>query len=192
MASPFRLSLLSLGMNVPRPFISPNSFSHTSGLSDGIEILSAPGKGLGAFTVGSVASGAVVGEYLGEFLTRNEVEARYWGLKRRNKHDRRWSKSRKKRNQGVSGDYLFDMGSNHFVDGEDADISSWCRFANHADPKDCGCNVETRARRSYSDPSSPRIFFVALRDIAAGEEICYDYGEEYWGNDSFVSSGPTN
>ena len=28
---------------------------------------------------------------------------------------------------------------------------------------------------------NPRVWFVAIRDIEVGEELLYDYGDEYWG-----------
>ena len=58
------------------------------------------------------------------------------------------------------------MGNESFIDGEDADVSSWCQFANHASPnvmmvmvviilmlmlvlimQTLKCNVEVRGRR---------------------------------------------
>lgn len=226
---------------VPRPIIPFDSFSHLSALKDGIEILPAShGKGMGAFTTSAIAKGSTVGEYTGEHLTQRDVEARYWDQRTVNKHDRKWKNSRRRRNQGLSGDYLFDMGNGNFIDGEDADVSSWCRFANHASPNDnddgggcCGddadadaehadfkCNVEVRARSRSSStgtcssaiskpqiptlattemdisalPSKTRkgrqgdekqeeelhLYFVALRDIEVGTELCYDYGIDYW------------
>ena len=117
------------------------------------------------------------------------MEARYWGTRKENRHDRKWRNSRRRRNQGITGDYLFDMGDGSFIDGEDADVSSWCRFANHADENDDdgdagavgACNTETRRRLSWvGDEAQVRLFLVALQDIEAGAEICYDYGEEYW------------
>uniref|UniRef100_A0A7S4IEB2 SET domain-containing protein n=1 Tax=Odontella aurita TaxID=265563 RepID=A0A7S4IEB2_9STRA len=181
---------------VPRPIIPTDSFAHLSAIQDGIEILPASGgKGLGAFACRGIAKGTTIGEYTGEILTRLEVEARYWGLRKGNKHDRKWRNSRRRRNQGISGDYLFDMGSDVFIDAEDADVSSWCRFANHAKPNDgtTACNVEARARTVKTKLSGKRVrggvneeeetrhlFFVALYDIEAGTEICYDYSTEYW------------
>ena len=26
----------------------------------------------------------------------------------------------------------------------------------------------------------PRVWFVATRDIAPGDELCFDYGDDYW------------
>jgi len=181
--------------SVPRPMIDPStSFSYTSAFHDGIEILPAPnGKGLGAFLTTNVAQGSILGEYSGEILTRKEVEARYWKTRRESKEDRKWRNSRKRRNQGISGDYLFDVGDDSFIDGEDADCSSWCRFANHAPPNDgtAACNVEVIWRAEEASVNTDlkeivdahHLYFVALVAIEAGTELCYDYGEEYWDSD---------
>jgi len=177
--------------SVPRPIIDPStSFSYASARNDGIEILPAPnGKGLGAFLAADVAPGSILGEYTGEILTRNEVEARYWKVRKECKKDRKWRNSRTRRNQGISGDYLFEVGDDSFIDGEDADCSSWCRFANHARPNDGtdACNVEViwRADASVDEAlkktvDTHHLYFVALSAIKAGTELCYDYGEEYW------------
>lgn len=166
-------------------------------------------------------SGCWIGEYKGELHTRTEVESRYqWETKTnsRKNHNkksntkvdvRRWRKSRKNRHQGLSGDYLFDMGDGLFLDGEDTDVSSWCRFMNHApetvslssgngngdenngnDVDDATrinnsrCNVETKCSRlSYEEDGTrvlPVLWFVARRDILSGEELLYDYGDSYW------------
>jgi hypothetical protein len=143
---------------------------------------------MGAFSTVAIEKGSTIGEYTGELLTRRQVEARYWGTRKENKKDRKWRQSRQRRNQGLSGDYLFDMGNDLFIDGEDADVSSWCRFANHANEledsseDDVGaCNVEVRHRLSWDDDEEQlRLFLVALRDIEPGTEICYDYGGDYW------------
>ena len=136
---------------------------------------------MGAFSTVAIEKGATLGEYTGEVLSRKDVEARYWGKRKETRRDRKWRKSRGRRNQGISGDYLFDMGDDVFIDGEDADVSSWCRFANHADESKGGCNVEMRRRLSYQDEVQQlRLFMVATRDIEPQEEICYDYGGEYW------------
>jgi len=171
-----------------RPVIPKNSFANLSARKDGIDICLAPnGKGLGAFSTVPIAKGDVLGEYFGETLTTKEVEGRYWNLRKENKHDRKWRNSRKRRNQGISGDYLFDMGNDLFIDGEDADVSSWCRFANHADPGNNDCNVEVRARQDMSEngDQSLHLYFIALADIEKGVELQYDYGEDYWSGKNF-------
>jgi hypothetical protein len=54
---------------------------------------------------------------------------------------------RQQRNQGISGDHLF-MDNDLYIDGEERDKSSWCRFMNHVSKsKTNACNVETRCTR---------------------------------------------
>jgi len=190
--------------NIIRPIIPSNSYAHQTSIKDGFAIRQASNdKGMGAFATVAISKGETLGEYTGEILTRREVEARYWNLQKQNKHDRKWKNSRKRRKQGITGDYLFDMGNDIYIDGEDADVSSWCRFCNHAtDPNDYSsnndkesddegddellpfvdCNAEARMRLSWDDEENQvrRLYLVALRDIEPLEEICYDYGGEYW------------
>lgn len=170
-----------------RPVLDALSFSLLSAIEHGVCVKDSAGKGLGAFAGTAILSGAWVGEYKGEILTRSEVEGRYWGKRKPKAADRRWKKSRVRRKQGLSGDYLFDMSDDLYIDGEDADVSSWCRFMNHAsDDAANECNVETRFTRQIWDGEKivePRLWFVALRDISIGEEMLYDYGVEYWDDD---------
>jgi len=92
------------------------------------------------------------------------------------------------------------------IPGEDTDVSSWCRFANHQNPGSSPTTVEdvdTRAPESRGEEAidknacntemylvektpegeildRPQLWFKAIRDIDKGEEILYDYGVEYW------------
>ena len=199
----------SVPNNLHRPALSKDCHALQDAHANGIVIRPTRTMGLSAF-VGegtTFKAGAWIGEYLGEIHTRREVEARYWNLHKSGVTDRRWKKSRKQRHQGMSGDYLFDMGNDLFVDGEDADVSSWCRFMNHASESiistngnadNAGsskgssnvlCNVETKCSRLVADVANhetiqqqPRLWFVARRDIGSGEELLYDYGDSYWHN----------
>jgi SET domain-containing protein len=182
---------LALGNNInnnnQRPVLSVSSYAYRSASEAGnIRIGDTTHKGLGAFALAPILNGTNVGAYEGEYLTRSHVEARYWFTRKCKVDDRRWIKSRKQRNQGISGDYLFDMGNDLYIDGEDADKSSWCRFMNHAAKSDTSaCNVETRCTRlTIGDGGEmvlqPRLWFVAIRDIEYGEELSYDYGDSYW------------
>jgi len=140
-------------------------------------------KGFGAFTNIFIPKGAWIGEYRGELLTLQQVEARYWNKCPQNQADRAWLTSRTVRNMGMSGDYLFEIEDEIYIDGEDADVSNWCRYINHAMASEGECNLETRSWRETWDGEKlvePRLWFVALRDILAGEELCFDYGNEYW------------
>jgi len=167
----------------PRPTVSPNSYAHVTAIKDSIQILPASdGKGMGAFAAIAFLNGEWIGEYTGEHMNCKEVEARYWEKRKPNRHDRKWRNSRKRRDQGLSGDYLFALDDGLYIDGEDADVSSWCRFANHASPSQ-QCNTETWSVSRGEDGMElerPQLWFKALRDIDVGEEICYDYGIAYW------------
>ncbi len=168
-----------------RPVLSDTCVAHTSAVAAGMKIAPARGKGLGGFCTAAIAKGATVGFYLGEILSSDEVEARYWATMKKRPADRRWARSRRQRGQGLTGDYLFDMGDDLFIDGEDADVANWCRFMNHAPPDSLACNLETRHTKAKllardGETADPSLWFIALRDIAAGEELQYDYGDVYW------------
>jgi hypothetical protein len=225
-----------------RPVLSEDCHSILDAHKNNIQIQDTKSKGMGAFflpgggrgrgrgptagnadassstTVTMIHAGDFIGEYTGEILRRRQVEARYWDTRNCQTADRRWKKSRRERQQGISGDYLFDMGNDLFLDAEDSDISSWCRFINHAPENIMGtdakgnavvigtnpdCNVESRSSATRStrplmaaleekglQPKAnhdenetvamPRLWFVARRDIVSGEELLYDYGDDYW------------
>ena len=76
----------------------------------------------------------------------------------------------------MSGDFLFDLGT-LFIDGEDFHRSSWTRFMNDAEAGSFAANVDTAVDR---DGAEPRLRFTANRVIAAGEELQYSYGADYW------------
>ena len=52
--------------------------------------------------------------------------------------------------------------------------SSWCRYLNHCKRGERGCNCEPK-----SDGLQGLVWFVARREIKAGEELCFDYGSSY-------------
>lgn len=62
--------------------------------------------------------------------------------------------------------YLFEITRNHTIDGS----PRWniARYANHS----CDGNAE-------SDVKKKRVFVKAIKNIKEGEEIVYDYGEEF-------------
>ena len=61
-----------------------------------------------------------------------------------------------------------------YIDGEDPQRSSWGRFVNHCAETDGGCNLVPRV-----DGARRLVWFEAKRDIAVGEELCFDYGASY-------------
>jgi len=63
--------------------------------------------------------------------------------------------------------YLFEVNSKWTIDGSAR--SNLARYVNHA----CTPNCE-------STTSGTRVFVKAIRYISPGEELTYDYGEEYF------------
>ncbi len=71
----------------------------------------------------------------------------------------------------ATGRYLFWAGKKKMINGNVA--SNTARYINHS----CRPNCE-------ADGPDGRIYIISLRNIKAGEEITYDYGEEYF--DDFI------
>lgn len=63
--------------------------------------------------------------------------------------------------------YIFNISRHVDIDGS----PRWniARYANHS----CRPNAESAIKKGH-------VWLVAKRNIAPGEEICYDYGKEYW------------
>ena len=93
-----------------------------------------------------------------------------------------WFKARQDKKVSTTGEYLFAISSSLgaepdiFIDAEDPWRSNWCRFINHS--SDANLRVKSLAYSGYTQ--GPRVWFVSTRPIEAGEELCFDYGEEYW------------
>lgn len=68
----------------------------------------------------------------------------------------------------TTSQYLFEITRNRTIDGS----PRWniARYCNHA------CN---EAANAESEIKKGRVFVKAIKDIKEGEEICYDYGEEF-------------
>jgi hypothetical protein len=77
-----------------------------------------------------------------------------------------------RREQSSGAKYMFEVNRRWSIDGSSR--RNLGRYINHA----CQPNAESVLRAG-------RIVFLALRDIAAGEEITLDYGEEYF--DLFIA-----
>ena len=65
------------------------------------------------------------------------------------------------------GKYLFEISSRRTVDGSAR--SNVARYINHSCKPNCGIEIE-----------KGRIFIYAAKNIEAGEELSYDYDEEYF------------
>jgi len=109
------------------------------------EIRSSPIQGVGAFATRPIAAGTRLVEYTGERLTPAEADARYPEVPGERHHT-----------------YLFAIDDDLVIDaavgGNDA------RWINHSCDPNCDAVVE-----------GGHIFIEAIRDIAPGEELTYDY-----------------
>src|SRR6266436_4612975 len=117
-----------------------------------------------SFRVGRSATG--LGLFAMKLIKRAAYIATYRG--------RRISLEEAYRREQRGAKYMFGLSSRWAVDGS----PRWnvARYINHS----CWPNVKPVVRKG-------RIVFVALRSIAPGEEITYDYGREYF--DCFIKKG---
>ena len=108
--------------------------------------------GRGLYASKAIPQGTKIIEYLGERITKLESDRRE---KIRQEHARRGT------DDGCV--YVFELNKRHDLDGSMA----WntARLINHS----CAGNCESQNIRGH-------IWMVALRDIAAGEELTFDYG----------------
>lgn len=108
------------------------------------------GKGWGLFAGEAIAAGEFVMEYVGEILDDAACEQRL----------------REYKAAGERHYYLLEITREQVIDA--GRMGNETRFINHS----CNANCEAHKRRVGDDT---RIGIFACRDIAAGEEITYDY-----------------
>jgi SET domain-containing protein len=101
--------------------------------------------GFGAFAARDIRKGETIDEYLGERITHDEANERYAHRDFNDNHT-----------------FLFTVDDQTVIDGSVGGNDA--RFINHM----CEANCEPRIRRG-------RVLIVATRDIAAGEEIGFEY-----------------
>eukprot|EP00964_Phaeocystis_antarctica_P160839 scaffold132741_cov57-Phaeocystis_antarctica.AAC.1 len=140
----------------------------------GVRIADSPGKGLGAFATQPWNAGLVVGDYEGEMITMAQFESRY-GDDPMTPDDEEWLKSRTERGVSVTGEYIVKVHDDLYVDAEDTDASSWCRFINHDARPNLALKVLPKGIGG-----KPRVWFVAKRGVSPGDELCFDYGPGFW------------
>ena len=102
--------------------------------------------GKGVFALQDIAEGEDLIEYVGEVISWAEAE-------RRHPHDP----------QNPNHTFYFHIDEDHVIDGLHGGNAS--RWINHS----CAPNCE-------ADQQGNRVFIRALRAIAAGEELSFDYG----------------
>ena len=157
----------------------------------GIIIKSSPGKGFGAFATRTIQEETEVGEYVGEIVTSKQVATRYEAEKAKGMAALRsqlFAWKRELSEDTATGDYLFKVDDDVIIDGEKKETANWTRYLNHAaDP-----NLRVKSLPYAYVNKGPRVWFVANREIQAGEELCFDYGETYWFEDDQVVDADTD
>ena len=141
-------------------------------------------KGMGAFATQCLPSGSVVGIYAGELLSCagfRERHKRRWWQRADPERAQRLASLRSRAPMGGhrnGGTYVVQLASQllvdwaaredpsmiMYIDAEDADRSSWCRYINHADSSEGECNLVLRVAAT----PEPRAWLIAARDIAPG------------------------
>ena len=102
--------------------------------------------GKGVFAVQDIAAGETIIEYVGEIIGWQEAQDRH-------PHDP----------EQPNHTFYFHVDEDRVIDANHGGNSS--RWINHSCAPNC-----------YADERDNRIFITALRNIAAGEELNYDYG----------------
>ena len=152
-----------------RPALSKDSYAHRSAIecsAGTIDVkIASEEKGLGAFATEIIPFGTLLGHYNGESFVLNEVRARFWNKATKTEEDLLWEQSRRDRDQGITGHFLFELPNGSFVDAEDADKSCWIRFMNHADKETDGCNVAAFIKTSIADDDQKFPLMYAISDI---------------------------
>lgn len=110
------------------------------------EIRDSAVAGKGAFALRPIAKGERIVEYLGERISHEEADRRY-----------------DDESMDVHHTFLFTVSSRTVIDASQG--GNEARYINHS----CAPNCEAEIDRG-------RVFIHAIRVIAAGEELCYDYG----------------
>ena len=115
---------------------------------------SAPGMGQGLFATADIPKGTYLFDYEGETLSESEMFGRY---------------------PDAQGRYVACIGEASYIDGVNEERSGLARWINHSQRR---ANVAWKKQRF--GPNAPAMHFYTLTDIAKGEELFFDYGDEYW------------
>jgi SET domain-containing protein len=110
-----------------------------------LKVRESPFHGLGVFTTRPIKAGTCLLEYLGERISHTEAGRRYYAAATPDAHV-----------------LLFTVDRWTVIDGGVGGRAA--RYVNHSCDPNCEADIE-----------QGRIFITSIRDIAAGEELTYDY-----------------
>ena len=149
-------------VNAPPPRLPWKSPAAIVNPSLDVRIEEVEGKGRGVITQAPVPARSFVCAYTGVYTDEAGAEARERGYE-----------------ASGAGCYMYYLEHPRYsgtwicIDGTDASFSP-SRFLNHADAAAAGCNLFVY---KIDFAGRPFICFFARRDVAAGEELCYDYAD---------------
>ena len=149
-----------------------------------------PIKGKGAFAKLPLKKGKTVGVYLGEKLNQEQYALRHFGDAATTAAEVAHMKERSERllllDEGAPmggidnhGSYVFELFPSRvrlpsdrvaYLDAEDPNRSSWCRYINCAPATSTECNLVARVNAHRG-----LVWFEASRDIQENEELQFDY-----------------
>ena len=120
------------------------------GQSDLCEVQGSSIHGRGVYATRDIPAGTKLIEYVGELIDKKESECRAW------------AQHAKAQSHGDAAVYIFTLTDKWDIDGD----VPWntARLINHSCDPNCEAWIEGK-----------RIFIHSLRDIAAGEELTFDY-----------------
>ena len=111
-------------------------------------------KGLGLFARQELSDNTWVGDYVGEVLSQDEYLQRY---------------------PNEDAAYVLSANTDYNIDAADPARSSFLRYANHSREFNMIYTVlRVRGRREK------HVKFYTTRRVLLGEELVFDYGEQYW------------
>ena len=141
-----------------------------------VRLCADPRKGKGVFATRALAAAAVVGVYAGEGLTPREYKMRHGGQLARSNAEEQAAEERARAllalpvdaqpMGGVDnrGAYVFSVSTPStrdlypeevaYIDAENPNLSSWCRFINHADQGSHACNMQVRLELNFPRPGA--------------------------------------
>lgn len=146
---------------------TPETFATLSGVQ--VVVKPSPGCGRGAFAVSKILANQFVDIYVGDLMNKEECE------------------------NGGDSAYLWEVSDEWYIDGGGSNYN-WTRYMNHADeskanvepfPYVDGHNVVHNVIsadgvvRKVSMPNAPRVEMWTTREVQPGEELRFDYGEDY-------------
>lgn len=116
-------------------------------------------KGMGLFAREALEDNTWLGDYEGEVLTQAQYLRRY---------------------PNEDAQYVLAANTDYNIDAADPAKSSFLRFANHSSDFNIFYDVlRVRGKREK------HVKFYTARAVAAGEELVFDYGRQYWSERGF-------